>query len=123
MNGEGANATQDQTRGSMVGRRWSIPIPTFHDPLYLPGGDRGQDGYLYTVARKGINTMPAYGHALGSRDTWAVVAYIRALQASHLGTPEDVPDGISIGSPPPPPPPQTETTTPDAATEQTEAQQ
>ena len=104
-NGEGANAAQDQTRGSMVGRRWSIPIPTFHDPLYLPGGARGQDGYIFTVARKGVNTMPSYGHALDTRDGWAVVAYIRALQTSHLGALTDVPESerASLGAPPPKP--------------------
>lgn len=109
-NGEGADANADPTRGSMVGRRWSIPVPSFHNPLYLPGGDRGQDGYIFTVVRKGVNTMPAYGHALDTQDAWAVVAYIRALQTSHLGTINDVPENerASLGAPPPPEPAPTE---------------
>lgn len=107
LNGEGANSAQEPTRGSMVGRRWSIPVPTFHDPKYLPGGDFGQDGYIFTVARHGVRTMPSYGHALDTHDAWAVVAYIRALQASYLGTLDDVPEDqrAALGSPPPPPAP------------------
>lgn len=112
INGEGANSGQDPERGSMVGRLWNIAVPTFDDPKYLPGGARGQDGYLFTVARRGVvnagnQTMPGYAHALDTNESWAVVAYIRALQRSHLGTLGDVPEPerAALGSPPPPPPP------------------
>ena len=115
INGEGAFASQDPNRGSMVGRRWSIAIPSFDDPKYLPDGERGQDGYLFTVAREGFGvkpnlTMAGYAHALDTRETWAVIAYIRALQQSHLGTLADVPEAAraALGDPPPPPPPPTE---------------
>ncbi len=33
----------------------------------------------------GVQKMPGYAHALSERDTWAVVAYIRALQESRAG--------------------------------------
>jgi hypothetical protein len=36
--------------------------------------------------------MPGYAHALDARDSWAVVAHIRALQATRLGSIEDVPE-------------------------------
>ncbi|MBK7404318.1 MAG: cytochrome c [Phycisphaerales bacterium] len=109
VNGEGANPPGNEHpegTGSPVGRRWSIPVPTFHNPMYLPGGERGQDGYIFTVARKGVRTMPSYGHALDPHDAWAVVAYIRALQTSHLGTIQDVPEPerAGLGQPPAPPP-------------------
>lgn len=123
VNGEGADSVREPGRGSMVGRRWSIPIPSFHDPLYLPGGERGQDGYLFFVARHGVNTMPSYAHAIDTREAWAIVAYIRALQASHLGTPEDVPADIldSLGEPPAPPAP--EATEPEPSAQGTETDQ
>src|SRR5690606_28449424 len=78
----------------MVGRRWSIPVPSYHDPKYSDSAQRtGKDGYLFHVARYGLKNpdgstrMPAYGHALDAQDAWAVVAYIRALQASGVAEP------------------------------------
>lgn len=92
----------------MVGIRWSGPVPSFHDPKYFQGSSdpdgRGNDGFLFNIALHGVAgpdgyplptddeatklkklaglKMPGYAHALGQRDAWAVVAYIRALQAS-----------------------------------------
>ncbi len=111
MNGEGAFGSSDPNLGTMVGKRWSIAIPSFDDPKYLPGGERGQDGYIFNIAREGFGvkpnlTMEGYAYALDTRETWAVVAYIRALQQSHLGTLADVPEAqrAALGDPPPPPP-------------------
>lgn len=90
----------------MVGAAWSAPLPSFHDPKYFPGATEeytdeatrqtrsrpaktGLDGYLFDVARRGVwddqgnNKMPGYGHALSERESWAVVAYLRALQAAR----------------------------------------
>jgi mono/diheme cytochrome c family protein len=84
----------------MVGVRWAAPVPSFHDPKYRdpaePDG-RGMDGFFFNAARNGVvrpdgvETMPGYAHALGEREVWAIVAYIRALQETRLGRPEDVP--------------------------------
>ncbi len=78
----------------MVGRRWSVPVANYHDPKYSDPAQRtGKDGYLFQVARHGLKNpdgsirMPSYGHALDAQDTWAVVAYIRALQAAGVGEP------------------------------------
>lgn len=53
---------------------------------------KGSDGFLFHTARHGVPNpadttglnpkMPGYAHALTERDTWAIVAYIRALQES-----------------------------------------
>lgn len=109
-NAEGAGPASPG-QGGMVGRRWSIPVANLHDPMYLPGGERGTDGYLYTVVRHGVGvegskTMPGYDYALNARESWAVVSYVRALQASRLGAPGDVPQSIrsQLGEPPTPPP-------------------
>lgn len=84
----------------MVSTRWSAIVPSFHDPKYA---DRtlltGKDGYIFDVVRNGRwdtaevldgkphhtgnQRMPSYAHALSEQDTWAVVAYVRALQATH----------------------------------------
>jgi mono/diheme cytochrome c family protein len=49
------------------------------------------DGELFYVITHGRNLMGAYGSMLDASDRWAVVAYMRALQWSWLGTPEDLP--------------------------------
>lgn len=84
----------------MVGQRWAAPVPSFHDPKYRdpnePDG-KNRDGFLFhtalngVVGPDGVQKMPPYKHALSERDAWAVVAYIRVLQQSHLGTASDIP--------------------------------
>jgi mono/diheme cytochrome c family protein len=99
----------------MVGQAWSYPLPNFHDAKYQPGATEevvaadgrrvnrlaqtGLDGYIFHTARYGIAAaqhgqpakMPGYAHALTHEDSWAIVAYIRALQAQRRGTIDDVP--------------------------------
>ncbi len=75
----------------LVGVRWSYDLPTFHQEQYYPGGDKGQDGYIFHVIRHGVPNiggtyelkMPGYGTKLNERETWAVVAYFRALQQAR----------------------------------------
>lgn len=82
----------------MVGQQWSYPLPTFHDVKYLDkslADGKALDGYIFHVIRngvvsEGVQKMPSYAHALDEHDAWAVVAYIRTLQASHRGTIGDV---------------------------------
>ncbi|MFG0283679.1 MAG: c-type cytochrome [Phycisphaerales bacterium JB039] len=89
----------------MVGRRWGVPVANFHDPKYSDPAQRtGKDGYLFHTARHGLKNpdgslrMPGYGHALDAEDSWAVVAYIRALQAAGVGNPPAAPAAAQEGS-------------------------
>jgi mono/diheme cytochrome c family protein len=50
------------------------------------------DGELFYVITHGRNLMSSYGANITVEDRWAVVAYLRALQLSHLGTVDDVPE-------------------------------
>lgn len=77
----------------LVGQRWSAPIPSYHQPQYYPGGEKGQDGYIFHVIRNGVaNTpgaepplrMPSYAENVSPREAWAIVLYIRALQRTRL---------------------------------------
>jgi mono/diheme cytochrome c family protein len=79
----------------MVGARWSYPIPNLHDPQYHPGGEKGQDGYLFSTIRNGVANaegqmprlrMPAYAEVVSPHEAWAVVAYLRVLQATRSGS-------------------------------------
>lgn len=85
-----------------VGQRWSYPLPSFHDAQYKPGGEKGQDGYIFHTILNGVPNvgenapyalkMPAYRSKLSEREAWAVVAYFRALQAAHASPLDVVPE-------------------------------
>jgi mono/diheme cytochrome c family protein len=49
------------------------------------------DGELFHTIRAGKNLMGGYADKLSAEESWAVVAYLRALQLTRLGTLEDVP--------------------------------
>jgi hypothetical protein len=49
------------------------------------------DGEIFNAITHGKNTMGAYGPLMPAQDRWAVIAYLRALQLSRLGTMEDLP--------------------------------
>lgn len=78
-----------------VGSVWSYALPNFHDDKYWYGGELGQDGHIYDVIRNGVANvggdwdlrMPAYGRKLTVRESWAIVAYVRALQTVRRGEP------------------------------------
>lgn len=85
----------------MVGSRWSNPMPSFHTEAYQPGGEKGQDGYLFHTIRNGVPNapgvlpelkMPAYAERVNVRDAWAIVLYIRSLQRAQSATINDVPE-------------------------------
>ena len=49
------------------------------------------DGQLFGTISYGKGLMLGYASTLSISDRWAIVAYVRALQRSHLGTIDDVP--------------------------------
>lgn len=85
-----------------VGTRWSYPLPSFHTEVYLYGGEKGQDGYIFHTIRNGVPNpaenapyplmMPAYGNRMSEKESWAIVAYLRALQKSADAPLESVPE-------------------------------
>ena len=52
------------------------------------------DGELFYVITHGRNNMGAYGPNVTISDRWAIVAYLRALQLSQLGTMDDLPQEL-----------------------------
>lgn len=84
----------------LVGQRWSAPLPTYHDPKYFHGGDKGSDGYLYSVIREGVKNIPGaaypykmrpYARKMTEHESWAIIAYLRTLQETRKGSMGDVP--------------------------------
>lgn len=89
----------DGSGKGMVGEQWSYPLPTFHDDKYIDKANsadmKAYDGYIFHVIRNGVvlegqQKMPPYDHAVDEHDAWAIVSYVRALQASRRGALEDV---------------------------------
>src|SRR5690349_21356492 len=52
------------------------------------------DGEIFYVITNGRNLMGAYGPNVAVEDRWAIVAYVRALQFSELGSIDDVPEAL-----------------------------
>jgi len=52
------------------------------------------DGELFYVITNGRNLMGAYGANVTVEDRWAIIAYLRALQLTRLGTIDDVPQQL-----------------------------
>jgi mono/diheme cytochrome c family protein len=110
-----------------VGQLFTVRPANFHDPKYMIPDPKSpdpltRDGYVFHVARQGVRSMPGYAHALTEREAWAVVAYVRALQASQEGTLQDVPEAQRraieeefLKAPPPAPTPAAPATPPPAA--------
>lgn len=76
--------------GGVVGRRWSYPVPSFHDPKYSDRSVKtGQDGYIFSTILHGVPDadpakppkMPSYADKVNEADAWAIVLYLRTLQA------------------------------------------
>ena len=49
------------------------------------------DGEIFNTITHGKSTMAAYGPLMPVADRWAVIAYLRALQLSQLGSIDDLP--------------------------------
>jgi mono/diheme cytochrome c family protein len=55
------------------------------------------DGELFYVITNGRNLMQPYGPNVPVADRWAIIAYLRALQLSHLATMDDLPEPLRAG--------------------------
>ena len=63
------------------------PPPTFHSERLRSEPQR----YFYDVIQNGFGAMPSYSDEVEPDDSWAIAAYVRALQLSQSATQRDVP--------------------------------
>jgi cbb3-type cytochrome c oxidase subunit III len=63
----------------MVSLRGMKHPPTFHDNRLR----QSPNGYFYDVITNGFGAMYGYSAQIPTRDRWAIVAYVRALQLSR----------------------------------------
>lgn len=54
--------------------------------LLTPRAKTFKDGYLYSMIRYGRGLMPRYGDKIRPDDRWAIVNYVRTLQAASADT-------------------------------------
>lgn len=76
--------------GTVVARGMAPP-PSFHDDR-LRAAALGQ---LYDVITNGVRNMPPYAAQIPPDDRWAVAAYVRVLQRSHMAGLEQVPADVA----------------------------
>ena len=80
--------------GLIVKRGLSAP-PSYHLPRLI----NAADGHLYDVIANGYGSMYSYGSRVPTKDRWAIVAYIRALQLSQRAPASAVPPGQKLTPP------------------------
>jgi mono/diheme cytochrome c family protein len=57
--------------------RGNVPTTSLLDPKVLDA----TDGHLFDVITNGLGLMPSYRYPISVEDRWAIVAYVRELQA------------------------------------------
>lgn len=70
----------------MTGNYGYVPAPSYHQKRLR----EATDGELYSAIFNGVRTMPSYAHQIKVEDRWAIVGYIRALQASQNVSEEEI---------------------------------
>jgi mono/diheme cytochrome c family protein len=72
----------------MTGNYGYVPAPTYHQDRLR----EAPDGEIYSAIYNGVRTMPSYATQIKVEDRWAIVAYIRALQASQNVSEDEIND-------------------------------
>ncbi|HXR47973.1 MAG TPA: cytochrome c [Candidatus Limnocylindrales bacterium] len=52
------------------------------------------DGEIFNTVTRGKGLMAAYGPTVSTKDRWAIIAYVRVLQLSWLGSTNDLPPNL-----------------------------
>lgn len=68
-------------------------VRSLHEKIVVTQGD----GEIFNTITHGNKTMFPYGSQISVEDRWAIVAYVRALQRSHLGLLDEVPAPVKGG--------------------------
>lgn len=87
MNGRG-NGLVNQRAQRILATTWTPPSNLHDATLYQ---DVYPDGKLFGTISNGVRKMPGYAAQIRAKDRWAIVSYVRALQASQNASLEEVP--------------------------------
>lgn len=80
----------------MIVKRGLAKPPSYH----IERLRNAPDGHLFDVITNGYGAMYSYSSRVPTRDRWAIVAYIRALQRSQHAQASDVPANVKLGTTP-----------------------
>ena len=89
MNG-GGNGLVNRRARKILASTWIPPAALSQDSLHA---DKYPDGKMFNTISNGIRKMPGYAGQIKTRDRWAIVAYVRALQLSQDASLDLVPAG------------------------------
>jgi mono/diheme cytochrome c family protein len=64
--------------------RGKVPTANLHDPKYLTY----PDGQIFDVITNGTGLMPGYRWPIPPQDRWAIIAYVREMQARRIAATE-----------------------------------
>lgn len=81
------------TGNGIVKKYGYATVRSLHEKAVVTKGD----GDIFNTITHGFNTMYPYGTQISVEDRWAIVAYVRALQRSHLGMVDEVPAQYKAG--------------------------
>jgi len=70
--------TNGDGKGIVISKGF-LPPPNFHQNKYR----NYPDGQIFEVISNGFRNMPSYKHQIPVQDRWAIVAFVRALQAEN----------------------------------------
>ncbi|EMI44126.1 quinol:electron acceptor oxidoreductase subunit ActD [Rhodopirellula sp. SWK7] len=87
MNGRG-NGLVNQRAQRILATTWTPPSNLHDATLYQ---DVYPDGKLFGTISNGVRKMPGYAAQIRAKDRWAIVSYVRALQASQNASLDEVP--------------------------------
>jgi mono/diheme cytochrome c family protein len=75
----------------IVVKKGLLPPPSFHDDRIraMPVGQ------IFDVITRGVRNMQPYSAQIPAKDRWAIVGYVRALQAARTASIRDVPADIA----------------------------
>ena len=79
MSGYGNGLVNERAR--KIGAQTWVQPSSLHQDTLAP--DKYPDGKLFSTISNGIRKMPGYSGQIKTRDRWAIVAYVRALQLSQ----------------------------------------
>ncbi len=88
MNGSG-NGLVNVRAQKIISPDWIQPSSLHQETLYA---DKYPAGKLFSTISNGIRKMPGYSGQIKTRDRWAIVAYVRALQLSQNASIEQFKD-------------------------------
>ncbi|MDG2220418.1 MAG: DUF3341 domain-containing protein [Rubripirellula sp.] len=87
LNG-GGNGLVNRRAQKILATKWIPPSKLNQSTL---AQDVYPDGKMFNTISNGIRKMPGYAAQITTRDRWAIVAYVRALQQSQNASIDEVP--------------------------------